>query len=81
MSAPSRASLSKGLAFASAFAALILLALFYSVVSSAVDRAAYRRTAQAAPANQPVAAAAADSNRLRQESMPAPNFLIAGAVR
>jgi len=79
MSAPRSVSLNRGLAIGSAFAALILLAMFYSVVSSAVERAAHRRTEMATPANPQVAAA--PSHRQRQGSIPVSNLLVAGALR
>jgi hypothetical protein len=79
MSAPRPALLNKGLALGSALAALILLAMFYSVVSSAVDRAASRRAELATPANPRVGAA--DPLRQRQGSLPGANLLIVGAAR
>jgi hypothetical protein len=77
VSASRSALLNRGLVFGSAFAALILLAMFYSVVSSAVDRAEQRRTELAAPANPQVAAAARDTHGQGQVR----NLLVAGAVR
>ena len=77
MSAPRSVSLNRGLAIGSAFAALLLLAMFYSVVSSAVERAAQRRAEMATPANPQVAAA---SHR-QQGSIPVSSLLVAGAPR
>jgi Na+-transporting methylmalonyl-CoA/oxaloacetate decarboxylase gamma subunit len=76
MTAPRPVSLNRGFVFGSAFAALILLALFYSVVSSAVERAEHRRTEVAAPVKQ-VAAAPLH----RQESMPDSRLVVARAPR
>lgn len=79
MRTPRSVSLNRGLAIASAFAALILLAMFYSVVSSAVARADHRRTEMATPANPQVAAE--PSQRQRQGSIPVSSLLVAGAPR
>lgn len=69
----------RGLAFGSAFAALILLAVFYSVVSAAVDRAASRRAELNAAGNPQVAAAA--TSRSHERARPAAQLLLAGASR
>ena len=79
MSAPRTALLNKGLVFGSVFAALILLAVFYSVVSSAVDRAESRRLEAATPATPQVAGAA--PHRQGQRSMPATGLVLVGATR
>ena len=56
MSAQRLAWLNRGLVFGSAFAALILLVMFYSVVSGAVERAAQRDARMSAPAAPPFSA-------------------------
>jgi hypothetical protein len=69
----------RGLAYVSAGAALVLLAVFYSVVSAAVDRAASRRAELNAGAGSHVAAAPA--SRSHEGARPAAKLLVARATR
>lgn len=77
MSASRLALLNKGLVFGSAFAALILLAVFYSVVSSAVERAESRRLEAATPATPQVVGAATH----RQGAVSANGLVLVGTRR
>lgn len=79
MSESRQALLNKGLAFGSAFAALILLAVFYSVVSAAVDRAESRRLEAATPASPHVVSAA--PHRQGHGSLPSTGLVLVGTTR
>jgi hypothetical protein len=79
MSESRQALLNKGLAFGSAFAALILLAVFYSVVSSAVARAESRRLEAVTPASAHVVSAAAHGQAV--SSLPTAGLVLVGTTR
>lgn len=80
MNAPRLVSWRRGLALGSAFAALILLAVFYSVVDAAVDRAAVRRVELSASVN-PQGAVAPPSLSHERTRPRASKLLLAGAAR
>ncbi|HEX2542566.1 MAG TPA: hypothetical protein VHM00_15960 [Caldimonas sp.] len=79
MSARHLALLNRSLLVGSAFAALVLLVLFYTVVSGAVDRAASRRADMSAGGAAPFAAAPLE--KARDAGPSSPNLLLAGAPR
>lgn len=78
MSATHLSLLNKGLVYGSAFAALILLAAFYSVVSSAVDRG-HQRAEEMTPV--PPQLAGESSHRQGQGSMPTTGLVLVGTTR
>lgn len=75
------ALLNKGFVLASAFAALILLAVFYSVVSSAVDRAESRHREAATATNVGQRVVSASPDRQVQGSLPAAGLVLVGTTR
>jgi hypothetical protein len=79
MSARRLALLNRGLVAGSAFAALILLALFYSVVSGHVDRAASQRAEMTAATQAP--GAPVPQGATARGSLSGQALLLAGSPR